>query len=384
MNRTTRLALVVALPLVCMSFAWGQEAPSSAPWLGDQPYSIQFEGKLRDALIAVERLTGRRVIYRTPGPQEGTTAPVDMDRLIRLQFEQATLDQILLSLCEQAGLVYDAMGDMRNIFLRRGNPQRDPRPVEVVDQYVLRVSYVTISLTTGLNLRWGESVPGEATMTDRLTIRLDLEARSPEAFARVAGVEPVLKGTTDTGLVLVTEQSMVRQWPDVIPSFPRSGFLGTGTNALLPAPPEGPRMLTTLEGKLKLYSEVKMTEVRIEPDSAGKTITHDDVTVTVREWRQAGNMLTLNLQEKHPLPPRDPQQRTPQFSDLHWAVAVGKDGRETPAQQPIQPARPDRDGAYRLNFSFAAGDVDYVRLTVARRGPPDLEVPFVIRNIPLP
>lgn len=384
MNRLGSVALVVVMLVPCVSVAWGQEAPSSAPWLGDQPYSIQFEGKLRDALIAVERLGGRRVIYRQPGPQEGMTAPVDMERTVRLQFEQATLDQILLSLCEQAGVVYDVAGDMRSVMLRRGNPRLDPRPVEVVDQYALRVSRVTILLTTALTLRWGEPPPREPTLTDRLNVTLDLDARSPELFARIGGFDPMLRGTTDTGLVLAPDESMLRQSGDLLPSFSRPNFLGITVNVGLPAPPEGPRMLTTLEGKLRLHSDVKLTQVRLEPDSAGKAITEDDVTVTVRQWNQGQNNLTVNLEEKHPLPPRDPQQRTPQFSDLHWAVAVGKDGREAVAQQPIRPGSPDRDGAYRLNFMFFARDVDHVLLTVARRGPADLEVPFALRNIPLP
>lgn len=385
MNRVGSVALVVAV--LCVSLAWGQERPSSAPWLGEEEYSIEFEGTLQDALSTLQELTGRRIAIPPARPRDPGTPPpppVDMDQPITLQFEQTRLDEILLALCEQAEVVYGTP-DISTIHLSPGNPALDPRPAEVVDQYVLRVTRVGIGLNTELHLRWGEPLPAASTMTDRLSVWLDVEAPSLEAFARLAGVDVGLRGTTDTGLVLTPDERMARRPGGVLTMLPSFGRPTVVTvPAQLSAPPEGPQMLTTLEGKLKLYSEVKMTQVRIEPDSAGRTFTEDDVTVTVRRWNHSHQRLVLDVEVKYPRLPIAPGETTVRVGDLHWALAVGGDGRELSARQSMMTRPPDADGTHPLSFTLPGRDVDHVRLIVARRGPADLEVPFVIRDIPLP
>lgn len=368
-----RIGSVAVLVVLCVSVAWGQgEAPSSAPWVGEKQYSIQFEGPLRDAIRALEGMTGRYAYYQDLLPV------VDMDQPVTLQFEQARLDEILLALCEQAGLVYD-----RFMVLRPGDIHFDPRPTVVLDDYVLRVTYVEVFQNAYHYLRWGDRRSPEASATHELRIMLQLEARSPEAVAQFAGVEDMFRATTDAGAVLVTHEH-ARQHRG-------RPFYGRGQRratlwATLPAPSEGTRMITALEGELILCSDVKITDIMIPAGSEGETFTEDDVAVTVTQWQRTLKGHRLRLETTYPPPPAPPDDNQrwalPFMNVWHEAVGLyeGEEGMTERRWTSFGGGGPHGT----VSAQFPSGKLDYVKLTVVRRGLPEVKAPFVISDIPLP
>jgi len=92
----------VAVCLLVVAHAVFALPPSLTP-LGDDKYTIHADGRLDDVLKQLLQLTGWVVTQPGAGSLLWTKYA---EMRVKLDFEQATLQQILLELCGQAGLVY--------------------------------------------------------------------------------------------------------------------------------------------------------------------------------------------------------------------------------------------------------------------------------------
>jgi hypothetical protein len=384
MGRTVRSLLIAALLAAPLASHLSADPAASALYLGPRTYSIHVAGTAQDAVEELRKVAGHRFGFmgaKRDQPTPNETAPVSLD------FTDATLDKILLSLCEQAKLVYGLTGEADNIVLRPGDINVDSRPTAVLDDYTVRVNRVYLGSGISVKMRWGGPAYG-GDESHVMNVDLEVTARTPEARRLFGGIDTGIKATTDTGDVLQINKRGV--------AYPRSlrvlcfGLEGApltiNCHPQLEGPREGPTELASLAGALQLYSEVKATEIRIEPDSVGKTFTQDDCAATVESWEADPYCLAVTLKEKHPLRPDDPRTRENPNDDCHLAALVLKDGREVPSMETSQErVYAGEDGAYSVRFNFrVVPDIAYLRLTVLRRGPADKTLPFVVEHIPLP
>lgn len=397
MTRVVAVGFVCFLAASSAAWVWAQGDPAaSAPWLGGEKYTVHTAGTLREVVAELSRLTGRRIVLSGRQTAPGVWEQDPGDAPVTLDFDNAPLEQILLTLCEQAGKVYElpgaaaAMGGF--IMLRTGDPRLDARPSVDVGDYVIRVSAVSITTRRTASFRWGEATPGPPETFEGTQVGIQVTPKHAEASWHLAGLSPGLRAVPDQGEPL--EQPArgpagyyLPFW--AVPSGP--AWLS------LPAPPEGATRFNRLEGALVLFSNVKATELVIPPNSEGQTFEQDDVRVKVEAWKWQEGTLAVNLTAQcPPLPKTTP---SPGPDNWHTAVLVTKDGSRQVA--PLQTFA-SGEGSVQLSFRFSLppppaagggaagpvpgppGEVDHLRLTLVRTGSADKTVPFVIENVPLP
>lgn len=394
------IAVSVAVPLPAQ-----QGAPlPGAPPLGGEKYSIHAAGVLKDIIQQLMKLTGRQ-IYLQGGPPPAGGEPVDKGNApVGLNLDNATLDQIMAEVCKQAGVVYEVQpggwgGQGAPISLRPGDPTLDSRPTVEAGDYLLRVVTVSIQSGRNLNFRWGEAAPAPAQVYKSTQIRVEATAKTVDASRALAGINSKVKGLPDKG----DPMEVGGQGPTgyIMPFWDyggdRSG-MSRQTSINLPAPPEGATKLTRLEGNLMLYSTVKVTEVRVSPDSEGQVFKQDDVTATVTSWKLDQGNLQVGMTIQAPaLPVPD---NTPRYGNLGPVAAlVTKDGKEMRAMG-SGGGGPD---TWKVTYNFrmtappppgprAANqpvppepvEIDYLRVTLVRTGAADKTLPFVFTDLPLP
>jgi RNA polymerase sigma factor (sigma-70 family) len=181
----TRIAasLLVAL-IFALAFA-DPPKPSPAPDLGPEKYTIHASGTLRDMIDALGKLAHRQ-IWLTPAPPGAPpTQPPDQTP-VALNFDNATLGDILASLCKQAGIVYESQqgswgSQYPPIILRPGDPAVDGRPVCVLDDYILRLIMISASQSRSATFRWGAATPERPDPQSQLQVTLEVLPRTPEA-----------------------------------------------------------------------------------------------------------------------------------------------------------------------------------------------------------
>ena len=407
MSRT--LAAVLCFLLLAGAVVWAQTpapipVPANAPWVGTDKYSLHATGTLRDVLNALTKTTGRYFSYN-PGP--GIPAG-EQDRgqaQVTIAVDDTPLEQILLSICQQAGVVYEiSQGggpDGSPINLRPGDMKLDSRPAVAVGDYVIRVTAVGTNVNRQLILRWGEEVPGAPELNRSMYLRLQVAAKSPETGRLLAGTSPTCTATPDQGDPMEIGKNNQPGYYQPFQDYGGERMTRFG-QIILPFPPEGATKLTRLDGALVLFSTVKVTEVRLPPHSDGQTFTQDDVSVAVQSWKPEQGSLVINVVAQAPSLPRD-NNRYPNYgNDWQTAVMVMKDGREVRAQNsggyyggggedmkllyrfPL--TQPDRLGVGAAGPApgGVTNEIDYLRLTFYRGGQADKTVPFVIENVPLP
>jgi hypothetical protein len=381
-------------------------APSSAPYLGEAKYTVHLAGSLKNVLDDLGKIVGR-LIFLPPQNGGGNGEPSKGDVMVKLDFDDATLDQMLLSVCKQAGVVYDApaggsSNDLRMpISLRMGDPQVDPRPTTQVGDYVVRVTSVFVHIARGRRLNWGQAAPEKPEVQAETIVGLGITAQTRDAAEKLAGIGGHYLATPDQGAPLEYGAGNVPGYFYAISNVPNAIDRTATTQLTLPAPAPEATKLVRLEGTLVLYSTVKVTEMKITPDAVGQTFQQDDVTLTEKSWKVEGQQLTVELEGKVPALPRKPGIISGYNRQTQTAVLVAKDGREITGAGGYG-SYGGSNQEYRLSFMLdtpAAGHApgaggpagapgpfvaDYLRLTFVREGDADVTVPFVIENIPLP
>jgi hypothetical protein len=328
------------------------------------------------------------------------------DVMVKVDFDNATLDQILLSICRQAGVVYDAPNGGGVLYegwpipLRVGDPQVDLRPKVNVGDYTLHVTNIRRETNSSKWFRWGGPLPDKADSQGGILLGLQINSRTLDAARKLAGVSPYYASPPNPPPGPVGRGPyLAAVWPGV-GGVTREMSIGIS----YPAPPPETRM-GHFEGDLVLFSALKVTELKITPDAVGQTFTQDDISMTEKTWKMDGQQLTLELEGKRPsLPGVITNNMYYQRRATQTAVLVAKDGRELPARgNNGQWATDDGGATMSVNFSFdipqaapqpprAAGPVDaerpfvidYARVTFVRTGDADATLPFVLDNVPLP
>ncbi len=375
--------------------------PSSAPDLGPDKYTIHTSGTLHDIVEALSKLTHRQIwINRGIGrgvPPAPTPNGLE-DTPVSLNFDNATLDTILLSLCTQAGLVYEVQQGYYGLqspplALRPGDPTVDSRPTCVLDDYTLRVLRVVNTRSRETDFRWGTTQPDRPDEAANLQVTVEVTPHSPDAALRLAGLGQEARGIPDVGAPVTLGSDRNRFYQSMIQHDPLGGGSFQPLTLGLPLPGPEATVLKRLEGSLALFSEVKVTELRIPPGSEGQTFTKDDVTATVRAWKMEGDTLRVEVDATCPSLPREPNQ--PWYQDGWQTVAlVGKDGRHAMPQSSSWGGGPQVKLAFTFSLTSRQGPPDVAGeppiepeafvATFYRTGPPNKTVPFVFENIPLP
>ncbi len=382
--------------------------PSPAASLGPEKYTVHSSGTLRDMVDSLSKLTRRQIRLQTSqGPGAPTTAKPLEDAPVSLNFDNATLDVILLSLCTQAGVIYDVPEGFYGshgppITLRPGDPAVDGRPTCVLDDYILRVTRVVAAQSREADFRWGSASAEKPALASYLQITLQVTPRSPEAALRLAGVQTEARAVANAGDPIQSEAHMPRGFFSPMQRDPWGGGGIQPTQISLPLPDPAATVLTRLEGSLTCFSEVKVTEIKIPPDSGGgpggspegKTFTEDDVKATVKTWKLEGTSLRVEIDAECPPLPHEPSQF---WLPRDWLKAdlLGADGR----QAGLSSSGYSGVGKIKMQFQFGLQPLvqtpegtpqpppivpDVLVVTFYRTGPADKIVPFVIENIPLP
>ena len=374
---TTTVLILVALLACAAAHAQGE---ASAPWLGNEKYTVDLAGPLPDVIKELKQITGRYI--QVPYVRTDTgMAQFGAEIPIVLQFTDAPLSEIMLSVCEQSGTVYDTHASP-NISLREGNTELDARPTATLDDYTVRVRDVTVSSSRRLECKWGRAEPGEPTYHDNVTLGLAVTARTKEAYRRLAGVEAYAKALTDTGDTL---EGLKSDPPQILYSHQWARGAGSDqTSSLhLPPPPEGAVSITRLEGTLRLFKQVKANAIEIEPQE-GAAFGQDDVSGAVESWNRTGQQLSVSLAYQHDRPPKA-TIHMPFVTDIRRALLVGLDGKQVTPSGMSYSGSPTRFVAS-LTFNLPSEDfeADHLLYTLIRRSEPTETVPFVLQDVPLP
>lgn len=348
-----------------------QSAATSAPWTGPATYDIDVRGSLEQVLSEVRAVTGSHLTSAFSQPPTEAEIVLDM--------EDATLSEILLELCGQAGLVFEVTSGKDYILLRPGDISVDPRPFADVGDFSIHVDGVGLESRRSMVLRWGDPEPLHDGRS-QLVIRLSITPAAPEFVDLLAGLSPTITAVTDSGETLPPRTDADGEAaPGMVP-IPLAPGKGCAIALAAPVRPAG--FIERLEGRLLRYAEVKSTLVTLQPGALGANVAGGDVTGSVRTWHLLDGMLTVTVNLKYPpLVPEPP-------ADVVTAALALKDGT-TRHDGVISLRGSAAEGGLEATIRYRFGDpapveVDHLDLTVIRRGLPGLETPFCIENIPLP
>ena len=398
----------VLLLLLLPALAGAQPAtpttpPPSAPWLGDDTYTVSMSGPLRKVLDQLGKLTNHQFTLPHVQNAAGQWEEQGGDTPVKLDADNATLGQILVLLGKQAGFVFDAPEagyNRRFVTLRVGDPQLDLRPAVQVGDYVLRMVNVTLTTNRSDTFAWGQRPPDKPDVQTSLSFRLEVTAYAADAARKLAGLGTSEKIVPDQGDPVTGGQKGPSGYYMPFWSSIEGEARTMATQLNCPAPPAAATKLLRLEGNLVLFSTVRVTEMKLAPN-APQTYTQDDVSATVKSWTQQGNQLTVDIGVKRPpLPSTTAFNYNPGNRDLQVAALVAQDGREVPGMiggswNPgtsfnlsfiflLPPSAPEGPGAAGPANAVGPFVPDYLRLTFIRRANADVTLPFVLTNIPLP
>jgi hypothetical protein len=408
MRHTAAYTLVLALAVLAIS-AYAADAPiPKGPSLGDQKYTIRVAGILDDVVPYIAKVTGRHIMLQLGAPNDPQKGAAKKMMPVDLDFKDATLSTILMSLCTQVGLVYESQGGGGYVQLRDGNPDIDSRPTVVLQDYVVCVRSTSVSINRTYQMGWGMTLPDAPGVSESFQISLDVAARAPAADLCLAGIDGNATATTDKGTALERDKRFGGGDADYYMPIQRNG--GPMSMGRMPGqqylqfalPPAGVHTITRLEGALRLYSVIKTTELKIPAESEGQTIKDDDVSLTVKSWKKDNQGAAVTLEGELPQLPHKTPGRGMYGPGFQTAVVlVGKDGgklygyanmeyggEETPKVK-LQCHFGPGNGGYVIMGGPPRPDAppfepDYMLLTINRYGDADKRVPFVLENIPVP
>jgi hypothetical protein len=257
----------------------------------------------------------------------------------------------------------------------------DSRPTADLGDYRVHVRGASRSVSTNYALQWGVATPTIPATTERLSVDLEVEARSRQAALLVAGLDPSFEVTLDGGETLTADipglkgsrfryASLFRSWRGEVTS-------SDATDVELGGVPVQTGALKRLAGKLWLYPEVKSCEVRIEPGSQGSTIRQEGFAISVDTWEQLGDATQVRLTLSETPIPWDPT------TCWRSAKLVCKDGYTDRMEGPGGPKAVAKS-QWEFLFRQLTSDPAYLELRIVQRPPADRTVDFEIEGIPLP
>jgi hypothetical protein len=331
----------------------------------------------------------------------GTSMFVDVrieGKRVTLNLDSATLDDLLFALCKQVGLTYDITwtdyGPAPPIIeLRRGDVSVDPRPVTVLDDYILRVTHVEVRQHRELDFRWGAPKPTEPQPTDGTYVTLLVTPRSFAAAKRLRGLRRTARALPDVGQPLFARPG---PYGDLV--FFNPTDLAARRNQdqsrdlWLPLPDPRATVLTRLVGALDI-ARTHTTQLRIPPGSEGNTLIFDDATVLVRTWHQDGHTLHVGLDITYPPPAAHNGVITVSGWDWQTSTLLAAGGLR------LRPTSTKTGGFYfrytlDLDFPLSAPaspgaaptpiTPEAVLVTLNRFNSTYATIPFVLKNVPLP
>ena len=235
-----RLVSLLALTLTAACcFAADTATPPSGPYLGDVKYTVHLDGMLADILPQLGKITNRQITLAPPPKGEEPAKGLGKGGTpVSLNFDNSTLDRILMGLCKQVGLVYRLSFGNR-IELIEGDPEVDPRPTVQVGAYTIRLIGCSVQNSRGYSLAWGKPFPETPNATGTLQVQLEVVPRTAEATQALLGLSPTCSATTDTGQALPASPRLGGEWP---------GFRGTEGDVLQLMPNNMPVIRRLFEG----------------------------------------------------------------------------------------------------------------------------------------
>lgn len=377
----TRMAQVVLLSLIMAPGMARAQGPGSdvafraAPDLGPVTYTVHFSGPLGDALGKLRELTGRPIF---------PAGPLAMDAPVTLDFDDQPLKVIMVELCREAGCVYEVMPGGDFVGLAPGDPDVDGRPGVEAGDYVLRVTGATLSSTWSHDFRWGKPVADDPTVTDQFTLQLLVTPASEEARRKLAGVDAHFRAELDTGQVLEADSPGLQMGNVRVLQAPDFGSRHAGrwpVTVLLPMPPQGTRRITRLEGNLRLYPNAAQNDFTFTADEVGRKLEQDGISAALEGLSREGGSTRATIVSSPP----SGVGGTGWFVHLQDSVEawlVMADGTRLAASSTNLSTD---ETALRLEVIFA-GVTEFETLVLTRviRSAPDVLVPFVIADIPVP
>jgi hypothetical protein len=357
---------------------------------------------LKDVLDALSKLTNRQVdLFGYPKQDEAPGKSL-IDTRIKLDFDNAPLADILLSICKQAGLVYGLVkcaggpGSLgAPIWFRPGDMSIDSAATAVLDDYVLRTGGATVTRERMSSSGWGMPIERRP-LREQMEMFVEVIPRSPDAALCLLGLDYQVKVFPDAGAALTG----IPRFPyDQDERDPSGRSLAQSGVIRFEAPDPRATMLTRLEGGLSVLQSIKATEVRVTADSEGQTFSGEDIVVTVRSWKSQFR-LTIDMDVN--CPPL--KSAVANVRPIAWvaAVLVDHEGRRVYPFPPHQggPIAYWSDEQTKVSLMFPTTwytttgrqsrgtESPYVPealLLTFYRSPGDRKtVPFVISNIPLP
>ena len=401
MSRRRSALLIVILSLASLSAIRAERASFSlatGPPLGGAKYTIHAHGSFASVIEQLNRVCPPWRLAEAPAdgqPPGGDPAVVNAP--VSLDFDNASLKDIVVSICHQAGLVCEVLDggyhDYYNdyvLYLRPGDIDRDPRPVvELPDDFV-RVDEV--SARPDEELRQPQGAPGGNTpQKGALYLEFAMVPKTLAAALADPRLSPDLTVITDTSKTLPADGG--RGYSDKSPIDPLSPFPRMAY-AFLPLPARAAKVLRRIEGGLCLPKRVDISTVRVPPDSVGETLTNGDMKLRVNSWKVEGSTLKAVFAVDVPVPGRD-TWKPPFGRDRLAVVLVAKDGSRYPcvAIKTIWSTWPQMIVTCSIPVALYSPNegrtrppipVACVEVTFARRSEEEIVVPFVLENVPLP
>lgn len=400
------LAAVVLLLLLLLGYLRAQPpAPvpgaASALKFGPQRYTLHYRGRMVDGLYKLDQLTGFEFLAGRGywnGPATDPETPA-MRRIgltpVVLDFDHATLDDILLGICRRYGLAAELWGS-RGIVLYRGDISKDARPSADVGDYIVRVTCVRVEPQDSVRFRWGRAEP-QVQHGKRLRVALLVCGKSEAACMKLMALNAGAKATTDSGEVLQSRPEN-GAWETVGHPFWEEVFQWE-TSLRFPRPTKRANKLARLEGRLMLYSSLTTVDLDLRPGDKGVPVKEGPVTATLRKWErdEKQHKLTVQVSVDEPGPEAWGPGQAPSGSvgPEPQVTLVGEDGNASDIFSAT--THTDKDPARRGRLLFEGsfvpkwatdrrpgGEPDHLHLRFVRVGKADTVMPFAIENIALP
>lgn len=372
-------------------------APGAGSWpkFGPGRYTLHYKGRMWDALSKLSQITGVQFqagrYLSAVVPQDDPDAMADLElqrESVVLDFDNATLEEIVLGICRRYGLVAESSG--RTVILSPGDMSKDARPGVDVGDYIVRVTSVVVQPADVVDFRWGRANP-EKQNGNTLVVALVVWAKSQAARQRLAALNATARATTDTGEVLQASRDLGAREP-MGSHFQREALQWNGTVSF-PRPSGNAKKLSRLEGGLMLYTSPTTVDLDLRPGDKGVPVKQGPVTATLKTWNEwaAGVAVEMSL-----IPPAERAGQSPSGTGgpQPLVTLVAKDGGPCGTGNGTS-SFPDPAGlgvCYSASFSlksppergYGKGTPDHLHLHFEGVWEANKLVPFAIENIAIP
>jgi len=354
--------VVVALTVVVL--------PAVAQDLLEEPvYTVHFDAPLEDVIKQLR--DDHSIILNADQVLQSTRVVVDL--------EDATELDLLEAICRQVGAVYDTWGvpgqrQQRQWRLREGDWDTDPRPRTQVGDYSLVVRDVSVTDTWRLGFKWGEPKP-EGSDSHTLNVQFNVTFASRLAEMKLGAVR-VTRAVFDTGEEL-DPPNAIGEWEHRHYFRNMMPYL----HGVFPLPPEGATSIAEMHGLLGVYPDVArhVVEFALEDIDAVKVM--GDAEATLLAWDAEAREVSVAIDA--------PEKTGFRFAGMNQDVQVkllDADGKQVSVGGMRIGGEPGEQGRRRTVWKLRniRGEPATVRVERIERSEPLIDVPFVIRDIPLP